>query len=358
MRVRLQVEATRRNKDRTSTQNVQPITNLGAPMKNLLRVFLAAAMVAITVTSCDILEPEDPGLLVPLTVDEDPSLPSIAVNGTQLHSETFGNPDDPLLVVLHGGPGGDYRSLLNCNKFSADGFFVVFYDQRGSGLSRRHNREIYTTQLFIDDLDAVIKYYRRRADQKVVLLGQSWGAMLATAYVNEHPDVVSGVVMIEPGGFTWPDAEAYVERCRSPKVFDETSNDYLYLDQIITGSDHIKLDYKAALQGAADYSDGNKVGNPGPYPFWRKGAVCGFAATDYARDHSFDFTTRLRQFTTKVLFTYSELNEAYGRAHAQHVSSAYPNVQLVEIKGTGHEIPYFGWDGFYPVASAYLNTIK
>jgi proline iminopeptidase len=141
-------------------------------------------------------------------------------------------------------------------------------------------------------------------------------------------------------------------------LFDETSNDYVYLDQILTGDDHNELDYKAALQSAADFSEGNRVGNPGPYPFWRKGAVCNSAAFQYVRDHSFDFTTNLHQFTTKVLFVYSELNEAYGKTHAQRVSSAYPDVQLVEISGTGHEIPYFGWDRFYPIAKTYLNTIQ
>jgi proline iminopeptidase len=327
-------------------------------MKNLFLVFVAATMVVVTFSSCDTLEPDDPGLLVPLTVDEDTSLPSIFVNGTQLHSEAFGSPNDPMIVVLHGGPGGDYRSMLNCSRFSADGFFVVFYDQRGSGLSRRHNKEIYTTRLFIDDLDAVIKYYRQKPDQKVILMGQSWGAMLATGYVNDHPGEVRGVVLVEPGGFTWHDAEEYINRSRALEVFGESSNDYVYLDQILTGNDHNELDYKAALQSAADFSKGNRVGNPGPYPFWRKGAVCSSAAFEYARDHHFDFTTNLQQFTTKVLFLYSELNEAYGKAHAELVSSAYPNVQLTEIRGTGHEIPYFGWDKSYPVAKTYLNTIK
>lgn len=328
-------------------------------MKNFLLVLVAAALLAFALSSCETLGPDDPGVLVPLTVDEDPSLPSISVNGTQLHSEAFGNPSDPMILVLHGGPGGDYRALLNCSKFAADGYYVVFYDQRGSGLSRRHNKDIYNTmQLFIDELDAVIRHYRRQPDQKVILLGQSWGAMLATAYVNEYPGAVSGLILSEPGGLTWHDAEEYIKRCRNLDVFDEASNDYLYLDQILTGSDHNKLDYKAALQSAADFAKGNKLGNPGPYPFWRRGAVCSSAAAEYARAHPFDFTTNLSQYTTKVLFLYSELNQAYGRAHAQHVSSAYSNVQLVEVTGTGHEIPYFGWERFYPIARTYLNTIK
>jgi proline iminopeptidase len=88
------------------------------------------------------------------------------------------------------------------------------------------------------------------------------------------------------------------------------------------------------------------------------GAVCNSASFEIAKAHPFDFTTNLQQYTTTILFAYSELNQAYGKAWAEQVSSAYPNVQLVEVRGTGHEIPYFGWDSFYPMAKAYLDTVK
>lgn len=325
-------------------------------MKTSVLLFFAA-FAAVTSISCDTLAPSDPGLLVPLTVDEDYTLPSISVNGTQLHSETYGNPNNPMIVVVHGGPGSDFRGMLNCSAFAEDGYFVVFYDQRGSGLSKRHGKEVYTGQVFIDDLDAVIRYYRQPG-QKVILMGLSWGAILATAYVNEYPAEVSGAVLMEPGGFTWQDTEEYVKRARGTDAFDEGANDFVYLDQIITGDDHAVLDYKAGIQSAAEFAEGNPLGNAGPVPFWRMGAVCNAASFEYVRAHPFDYTTNLRQFTTEVLFAYSELNEAYGRAYAEHVSSVYPNVQLVEIRGTGHEIPYFGWEGFYPVAKAYLDHIR
>ncbi len=327
-------------------------------MKSQFVVGIAAAMLFVFCSSCDTHEPDETGLLVPQTVDEDPTLPSIFVNGTQLHAETFGNPNDPMIVALHGGPGGDYRSILNDSRFAADSFFVVFYDQRGSGLSKRHGKDNFKDQIFVDDLDAVIKYYRQRPDQKVILMGHSWGAMLATAYVNEHPTDISGVVLIEPGAFTWHDTEEYIKKVRTLEYFAETSNDFVNQDQILTGSSHNVLDYKACLQNAADFSKGNRVGNPAPYPFWRFGAVCTSASFEYVKKHPFDYTTHLHQYTTKVLFVYSELNQTYGAKHAAFVSSAYPNVQLAEIKGTGHEVVYFGWDNFYPIAKAYLNSIK
>jgi proline iminopeptidase len=326
-------------------------------MKTLICALLLAALAAFTLTSCETLSWDEPGQLVPLTVDQDLALPAIAVNGTQLHAETFGDPADPMILVLHGGPGGDYRSLLNIRKLSADGYFVVFYDQRGSGLSRRHDRELYTTQLFVDDVGAVIAHYRRPG-QKVVLMGLSWGAMLATAYVDQHPGEIDGLILMEPGGFTWGDTEEYIKRCRALEPFDESSNDFVYLDQFVTGHDHAVLDYKAGIQGAADFAPGNKVGNDGPAPFWRVGAVCEKAAFDYVQDHPFDFTRHLSSYTTQVLFLYSEKNQAYGRSYAEQVSAAYPNVRLVEIHGTGHEMPYFAWDALYPVATDYLNDIN
>lgn len=304
--------------------------------------------------SCETHKLEEPGLLVPLTVEEDLSLPSLSVNGTLLHSETFGHPDSTMIVVLHGGPGADYRSLLKCSAFASHGFFVVFYDQRGSGLSQRHDADIYTIPLFIDDLEAVIEYYRHHAAQKVILLGHSWGAMLATAYVNAYPDRISGLVLTEPGGFTWKDTKDYVSRTQALALFEEGTNDYVYLDQFLTGHDHVTLDYKSTLRSAAD----TRVGNPGPTPFWRNGSVCSSASFDYAKKHSFDFTTNLQQYTTKVLFGYSELNKQYGEAYALRVSSAIPNVQLVKFNGTGHSIPYFGWDNYYPVVLNYLNEVS
>lgn len=304
--------------------------------------------------ACERLDLEDPGHLVPLTVDENSSLPSIAVNQTLLHAETFGDKSNTMLVVLHGGPGVDYRSMLNYGSLADQGYFVVFYDQRGSGLSKRHPASDYTIQTFIDDLDAVIEHFKTSDDQSVVLMGHSWGAMLATAYINQHPEGVKGAVLTEPGGFTWETTLTYIERSRALKLFGEGTNDVVYLDQFITGDDHQTLDYKMVLSTAGD----NNVGDLGPVPFWRYGAVCSNAAILYAQEHSFDFTTHLSDFPNDVLFGFSELNLSYGEEHAILVSSAYENVQLVEVKGTGHEIPLFGWPQFEPVVIDYLKSIE
>lgn len=308
------------------------------------------------------LDPSQPGHLVPLTVDQDPSLPAIAVNGTLLHSEAFGNPGDPLIIVLHGGPGGDYRYLLNCKEFTSEGFRVVFYDQRGSGLSKRHSKDSYSMDLMLDDLGAVIGYYKTAPDQKVFLLGQSWGAMLATAYVNAHPTEIDGAILCEPGGFTYTQMKEYVSRTHNFDPFSETMNDAVYLDQFITGreDEHEVLDYKYGLWATADEKEDSPLGNEGPLPHWRSGAVVNDALFTIASEDGFDWTTNLHQFDTKVLFVYSENNKAYGEEHAKAVSAPYNNVQLFRDDDSGHDMLSFprGWQNFYPVGLAYLNDLK
>ncbi len=308
------------------------------------------------------LNADEPGLLVPKTVDQDALLPSIKVNNTQLHSEAFGDPSQPMLVVLHGGPGLDYRPLLNCKSFAAEGYYVVFYDQRGSGLSRRESKSTYTTGIMLDDLDAVISYYRSSSNQKIFLLGQSWGAILATAYINQHPEAISGVVLAEPGGFIWNDIKDYMARTRKYDLQSETLNDATYMDQFLTAkeSEQEKLDYKFGLLASSDGAPDSPLGDEGKAPFWRMGALVNQVMYDLGKSEQPDWTKNLSAFKTKVLFVYSEHNKAYGAAYAEHVSSAYPNVELKRIDATGHHLMTFpaGWSNFKPVALEYLNELR
>ena len=328
-------------------------------MKRTLNLVMKVLIATFVITGCEKeLTLKQPGNLVPKTVTQDPSLPSIAVNGTTLHAETYGSPDSPLVVMLHGGPGADYRSMLKLTALAGDGYFVVFYDQRGAGLSQRHNKSIYSIQVMLDDLTAVINHYRKSPTQKIFLLGQSWGAMMATAYINAYPAAVDGVILAEPGGFTWNQTKDYVGRTKQLSPFTEGSNDVFYIDQFLTGRENEQevLDYKMGISASYDTREGNALGNAGPYPFWRFGSVSQEAFFDIAERDGFNWTTNLNQFKTKVLFCYSELNKAYGLQFAQQISSAYPNVQLEKINGSGHEIPWFGWSNFYPLVKSYLNT--
>lgn len=320
-------------------------------------------MLFIAAFSCQMEDPSTPGLLVPKTVDQDPTLPSLAINGTLLHVETYGKPSDPLLVLIHGGPGGDYRSLLPAKAMANEGFFVIFYDQRGTGLSQRVSRSQFegedAIQLMIEDLDQLIQHFKKSPSQKVFLMGHSWGAMLATAYINQNPAEINGAVLAEPGGLTWTQTEDYLSRSNKIKLFSEALNDAVYPEQFFSGrGEHEILDYKASFFSSFENAPGNTIGNVGPYPFWRNGAVAFTTLLDNAERNGLDFTTNLKQYNKKVLFLYSELNQAYQLTWAQKVSAPFPKAQLEEIKGAGHEMFHFAWPNIMEKSLTYLKELK
>ena len=81
-------------------------------MRNAKTLIFSLLAVSLMLYGCEQeLSIHEPGNLVPRTVDQDLSVPSIHVNGAQFHAEAFGDPNDPMIVVIHGGPGSDYRYL-------------------------------------------------------------------------------------------------------------------------------------------------------------------------------------------------------------------------------------------------------
>lgn len=285
----------------------------------------------------------DSGYLVPKTVDQDPGIPSIKANGVLLYSEAFGQPDSPMIICIHGGPGADYRYLLNCRDLANHGYYVVFYDQRGSGLSQRLSRASYTSigisaiDTMYNELSAVIAHYKTHFNQKVFLMGHSWGAMLATGYVGKYPNAIKGMAICEPGGLKWDDVKEYLNNSRSASIFSEALNDVTYQDQFITGKkdEHAVLDYKMALAAVNNANTGED--NTQPESFWRYGAVISSAFFDIGKDYKPDFSEGIGNFKIPILFFYSEKNKAYSDSWMTRITSFYNKVKVVKVLGTGHD---------------------
>lgn len=103
------------------------------------------------------------------------------------------------IIYLQGGPGGPIydRNIDMLDPLSADGYDVYLYDQVGSGFSERleHIKE-YTADRHKTDLEEIIKQI---GAEKVILIGQSWGAILASLYIADHPEKVEKVILTSPG---------------------------------------------------------------------------------------------------------------------------------------------------------------
>jgi len=127
----------------------------------------------------------------------------LSVNGARLYLQTRGaNAAAPVLLWLHGGPGGAERPLFRYfNGKLEEHFLVGYWDQRGAGRSfdGKSDPHDLTVAQHIHDLDQVVDHLRRTFGQnKIVLMGHSWGAALGLLYTQAYADKVSALVLVNP----------------------------------------------------------------------------------------------------------------------------------------------------------------
>ena len=105
---------------------------------------------------------------------------------------------NPILILLHGGPGfPEMRLFRTFNAVLEEHYTVVYWMQRGTSKSfeRRMPASSLTIEQFITDLDELVEALRKRfRKDKVVLYGHSWGSVLGILYSSRFPDNVSAYV--------------------------------------------------------------------------------------------------------------------------------------------------------------------
>jgi proline iminopeptidase len=105
-----------------------------------------------------------------------------ATTPVPLYWAEYGPPDATPLLVVHGGPGAHHDYLLPQLLALADEYRLIFYDQRGGGLSKTADRSAITWRTHVADLDAVVQ---EMSLDPATLVGYSWGGLLAMLFAIE-----------------------------------------------------------------------------------------------------------------------------------------------------------------------------
>lgn len=117
---------------------------------------------------------------------------TVDLNGHPFFVRRWGDPDKPVLLMLHGFPeyGGAWADLA---PYLADRFHCIAPDQRGYGQSWVPDGvENYTGAALTGDMAALIAHYGGRA----TVLGHDWGAAVAYGLAMFYPDLVERLIIL------------------------------------------------------------------------------------------------------------------------------------------------------------------
>ncbi|WP_136668000.1 alpha/beta fold hydrolase [Flavobacterium sp. H122] len=113
--------------------------------------------------------------------------------GQHLYSKDYGNKNNPSIVFIHGGPSGNSNLFegTTAQKLADTGFYVIVYDRRGEGRSTDENAAMTFEESFKD----LLHIYKTYNIEKAVVLGHSFGGIVASLFTNKYPEKVSTLVL-------------------------------------------------------------------------------------------------------------------------------------------------------------------
>jgi len=174
-----------------------------------------------------------------MTADGNPD-PAAVAELTQVsiggHEQTImfrgANVDAPVLLFVAGGPGGTEIGTMRLFGAALEQDFVVAtWDQRGAGKSypALDPTSTLTLDQSVRDTVEVTEYLRNRFDeQKIYLVGQSWGTIAGVLAVQQRPDLFHAYIgvgqMIDPKAtdqMFYADTVAYAERTGNTALADQ-----------------------------------------------------------------------------------------------------------------------------------------
>lgn len=140
----------------------------------------------------------------------------IKVRGLNYHVRHWGNPQAPLLFMLHGwmDVSASFQFVVDCLQQE---WHVVAADWRGFGRSDCSGSDAYWFLDYVGDLDAILQHYS--PVEPVALMGHSMGGNVVTLYAGVRPHRVWRLINLE--GFGMPTTSADQAPGRYEKWLDE-----------------------------------------------------------------------------------------------------------------------------------------
>ncbi|MEA3012373.1 MAG: proline iminopeptidase [Sphingomonadales bacterium] len=266
------------------------------------------------------------------------------------------------LVVVHGGPGNSLESIRLDLAPLARGRRVIYYDQRGNGRSGLIDRaDRLAVSRHIADLEAIRRHFGLR---RMVLLGNSWGGLLVSAYAAAHPDRVERMILHAPAPptlFYLREMGARID-ARANERLDPSGRRRLgeinRPEHWLASADPIATcrEFMTAIFLLYSFDPAARI------PF--RGNVCAGSREAVRRQQSvnvaiwrslgeFDLRSAVERVTAPVLVIHGAA-DVIPLAASREWAAHFPNGRLLVLERAGHLVHLERPDAFFPAVEAFL----
>jgi proline iminopeptidase len=168
---------------------------------------------------------------------------------SHIYHREFGT-GDPILLI-NGGPGMNSEGFATLANLLAEKHRVILFDQRGTGRSKMDtvNEHTITMDAMVNDMEDL----RRQLQLKNwIVMGHSFGGMLASYYASQHPEQVKALILSSSGGIDL-DLLGYVNSSINNRLTQQEYDSLQYWAAKINGGDtsyHARISRTRALASA------------------------------------------------------------------------------------------------------------
>ena len=262
------------------------------------------------------------------------------------------------VLVIHGGPGMPFTEPARGLSLLADDYQFHYYAQRGSGDSSRlidrfesknmgQNMQMLDQTLGIGAQIADIERIRRiLGDEQLILVGHSWGGLLASLYAVEFPQHVEALIMVSPANMlVMPQVEASSDlfarvRAKLPEEkqaeYDAFMKEYFNFGSLFEKSDdelvemNIKFgEYYLSIYDNLDEDEADifpEQGRPGGWMVWAQYISLG---------QRYDLRPALGEVNVPVLVIHGG-DDLQSEAASRLYAESFPAAEFVVIEGAAH----------------------
>ncbi|WP_127489262.1 alpha/beta fold hydrolase [Paenibacillus ehimensis] len=261
----------------------------------------------------------------------------LRVDGIELCTESFGNPNDPAVLLIMGATASMiWWEDEFCQRLADRGRYVIRYDNRDVGRSTTYEpgQPGYTLEDMADDAVRVLDGY---GIPQAHFVGMSLGGLLTMLVALRHPQNVLTATLVMTSAFSpgLPPMEEKVEAFFADTAKVDLTNDQAAIDltvekwKILRGSKHPFDEKRIRRLAIQEIRRANRLAS-----MFNHGLLTGGES----------YIARVREIEAPALIIHGTEDPILPYEHGVALANQIPGAVLLTLEGIGHELHHNDWD--------------